>query len=331
MICVLDVTAGPARGRRFWIRAREKLEIGRISTADFSVPSDRHMSRHHLILEGNESSFRIRDVGSANGTFVNNSKVSSIELCNGDLIKAGETVFEVSVIQDHENPHAKDVSFSASSKTDVSDSAINNAPPKEQIAVPDPHILDDESTSRVNDQHVVSPVESLSETAWWSELEFAPTDYPGLYLQRKGAEEDHSISVILKRLEPIFALTAIVYTEHLRRFDKELLDGLNSEGVVTQQSPSVCSVMNSCSRDFYMLAESLIGQDALMLLGTRSGLDPNIISDICVQCPRPTTMDSELSSQDSELRRKLRSDVDLVLYEFEQSARLKLMMRDIVR
>jgi|GEM_PF-3137838 len=104
MICVLDVTDGPARGRRFWIRANEKLEIGRISTADFSVPTDKHMSRHHLILEGREDGFRIRDAGSVNHTFVNGSKVSSIELCNGDIVKAGETQFEVSIIQGADSP-----------------------------------------------------------------------------------------------------------------------------------------------------------------------------------------------------------------------------------
>lgn len=58
------------------------------------------MSRNHLIVEGTDSAFRIRDVGSANGTFVNGSKVSLIELCNGDRIKAGTTVFEVEITEE---------------------------------------------------------------------------------------------------------------------------------------------------------------------------------------------------------------------------------------
>ena len=120
MICVLDVTAGPARGKRFWLRSNQQIEIGRLSSADFAIPGDSHMSRRHLILEGTNSAFRVRDVGSVNGTFVNNAKVNAMELCSGDRIRAGETTFEVSVLEDQENPHAKDgVSFSSTGSVAV--------------------------------------------------------------------------------------------------------------------------------------------------------------------------------------------------------------------
>lgn len=116
MICVLDVTAGPARGKRFWLRSNQQVEIGRLSSADFAIPADPHMSRRHLILEGTQSAFRVRDVGSVNGTFVNDAKISAVELCSGDCIRAGETTFEVSVLDDQDNPHAKDgLSFSSMS------------------------------------------------------------------------------------------------------------------------------------------------------------------------------------------------------------------------
>ena len=75
MICVLDVTAGPARGKRFWLRSNQQIEIGRLSSADFAIPGDSHMSRRHLILEGTNSAFRVRDVGSVNYTFVNLSLI----------------------------------------------------------------------------------------------------------------------------------------------------------------------------------------------------------------------------------------------------------------
>ncbi|MEO8269317.1 MAG: FHA domain-containing protein [Aureliella sp.] len=120
MICVLDVTAGPARGKRFWLRSNQQIEIGRISSADFAIPADAHMSRRHLILEGTQSAFRVRDVGSVNGTFVNNAKVSTVELCSGDFIRAGETTFEVSILEDQENPHGKDgLSFSSTGSVAV--------------------------------------------------------------------------------------------------------------------------------------------------------------------------------------------------------------------
>lgn len=113
MICVFEVTGGPSRGCRFWVQRNEKLEIGRRSNADFSVTADTHMSRNHCLIEGVESIFRVRDVGSINGTFVNNAKVSSIELCDGDRIRIGNTVLEVRMLED-ENPHSPDgIHFSA--------------------------------------------------------------------------------------------------------------------------------------------------------------------------------------------------------------------------
>jgi pSer/pThr/pTyr-binding forkhead associated (FHA) protein len=95
MICVLRVVEGPATGMKCWLRKDQRLTIGRQSSTDFSIPADLHMSRNHLMVEGLASSFRVRDVGSSNGTYVNNFPISAIELCNGDRIKAGSTVFEV--------------------------------------------------------------------------------------------------------------------------------------------------------------------------------------------------------------------------------------------
>ena len=97
MICILKVIDGPAQGAQLWISRNQCLVIGRRSTADFSVPTDPHMSRNHLFVEGNESSFRVRDAGSSNGTFVNNAPVAVAQLCSGDLIRAGKSVFQVTL------------------------------------------------------------------------------------------------------------------------------------------------------------------------------------------------------------------------------------------
>ncbi len=97
MICVLKVVQGPAAGRKCWLRRDQRVTIGRLTTADFSIAADAHMSRNHLIVEGLSNSFRLRDVGSSNGTFVNDLPISVIELCTGDRIKAGTSVFEVAL------------------------------------------------------------------------------------------------------------------------------------------------------------------------------------------------------------------------------------------
>jgi hypothetical protein len=108
MICVLDVLKGPASGRRFWVRQNQCMEIGRHSQADISIPDDTHLSRRHLLLDSTGNAFRVRDVGSSNGTFLNEKKVSVTELHSGDVIRAGLSVFKVSLLDGNANPHAED-------------------------------------------------------------------------------------------------------------------------------------------------------------------------------------------------------------------------------
>jgi len=115
MICVLEIIDGPARGKRIWLKEDQSLEVGRVSTADFSIPSDSRMSRRHMLFEAIMNGFRVRDVGSANGTFVNNRKISVMELQNGDIVRAGMTVLSVSIRNNGENPHDRDgLSFTQS-------------------------------------------------------------------------------------------------------------------------------------------------------------------------------------------------------------------------
>lgn len=123
MICVLEVIEGPARGKRIWLKENQSLEMGRVSTADFAVPSDAHMSRRHLLFEAIANGFRVRDVGSANGTFVNNAKISVVELQTGDVVRAGMTVLSVSLREKGENPHDRDGLSFAQSVTIQSQSA----------------------------------------------------------------------------------------------------------------------------------------------------------------------------------------------------------------
>ncbi len=122
MICLLRFIDGPATGRQCWLRDDERLSIGRISTSDFPVPADMHMSRYHLMLEGVGGRFRLRDVGSSNGTYVNSQRISLAELCDGDQIQAGESKLLVSV---HADRPGQDIAYfpaveTVSSRTDDS-------------------------------------------------------------------------------------------------------------------------------------------------------------------------------------------------------------------
>lgn len=95
---LLCVTAGPQEGAEFPLVA-ESLSIGRATanaTWDISL-QDRAVSRPHARLERDPETggWRIRDLGSANGTLVNGTPIPEDEphtLKDGDVLTIGQTL-----------------------------------------------------------------------------------------------------------------------------------------------------------------------------------------------------------------------------------------------
>jgi pSer/pThr/pTyr-binding forkhead associated (FHA) protein len=66
-------------------------QIGRAATADVQV-CDPCISRHHCELDQTaEALLVVRDLGSKNGTFVNDARVSEAHLLPGDEFRLGQT------------------------------------------------------------------------------------------------------------------------------------------------------------------------------------------------------------------------------------------------
>ena len=64
------------------------VSIGRQADNAIVLP-DELTSRHHCVIEPWEGGFRIRDLGSANGTKLNDQKISTDVLDNGDVVQIG--------------------------------------------------------------------------------------------------------------------------------------------------------------------------------------------------------------------------------------------------
>ncbi len=90
----------PAEKKLDVFTVSENVVIGRDSSAGLVLP-DSNVSRKHARLEVSSEGFFIEDLGSANGTFVNQQKIQRAALKNGDLLSFGpfqlrletETVF----------------------------------------------------------------------------------------------------------------------------------------------------------------------------------------------------------------------------------------------
>jgi two-component system cell cycle response regulator len=89
----LVVIYGPELGRRFELNEGE-IVIGRDVGSDIRVDLD-NVSRRHARLSRRSGKAFVNDLGSTNGTFVNDSEVlQETELRTGDLVKIGGTIFK---------------------------------------------------------------------------------------------------------------------------------------------------------------------------------------------------------------------------------------------
>jgi pSer/pThr/pTyr-binding forkhead associated (FHA) protein len=89
---VIVVLSGKAAGNEFDVD-EPKVSLGRGPGVDLAF-EDSAMSREHAIFEFSDGSFRIRDLGSTNGTLVNDEKVQARNLDHGDRLRIGEHVFQ---------------------------------------------------------------------------------------------------------------------------------------------------------------------------------------------------------------------------------------------
>jgi len=87
---VLHVIGGHDRGKRFDLNLPE-TRVGRGADQDI-VLSDIAVSRRHITLHAEGTRYRIKDLGSGNGTLVNGQRVETKVLVDGDHIEIGQTV-----------------------------------------------------------------------------------------------------------------------------------------------------------------------------------------------------------------------------------------------
>jgi Tfp pilus assembly protein PilF len=87
---VLHVIGGNDRGKLFELTLAE-VRIGRGTDQDI-VLADIAVSRRHVTIQLENGRYRLRDLGSGNGTLLNGERVDSVLLSDGDQIEIGNTL-----------------------------------------------------------------------------------------------------------------------------------------------------------------------------------------------------------------------------------------------
>jgi two-component system cell cycle response regulator len=95
-----------ALGTRFRLRPRCSVVLGRAASADIGMPEVSSLSREHARLTYRSESVMIEDLGSTNGTFVNEQRIEEATvLRSGDRFQAGAVHFKFLQERDVENAY----------------------------------------------------------------------------------------------------------------------------------------------------------------------------------------------------------------------------------
>lgn len=105
----LNQPACPMANPLSWVHPHETLIIGRSrDVAQLNVANDRSMSRRHFEVSFDGCRCLLHDLDSSNGTFVNEELITTCEVQNGDEIRAGESIFMISILESSPNDFEHD-------------------------------------------------------------------------------------------------------------------------------------------------------------------------------------------------------------------------------
>ncbi len=135
---LLHVIQGPDRGQKFELPTNEPQLIGRSSEA---LPiTDSTVSRRHAELTPDEGKWYLRDLDSANGTFVNGKRITElVVLSPGDQIRCGSTLLSFAAPPDRSRSDSSMVRLLPPDAFDVTVEHVTDASAESMVlASPDP-------------------------------------------------------------------------------------------------------------------------------------------------------------------------------------------------
>ncbi|HEX3696018.1 MAG TPA: GGDEF domain-containing protein [Polyangia bacterium] len=103
----LVVIYGSELGKKYNLNAAS-LVIGRSSKCDIQIDQE-SISRNHSKILNTGKSILVRDLGSTNGTYVNDEPIDEYVLRDGDLIKIGRTIFKFLTGGNIENAYHEEI------------------------------------------------------------------------------------------------------------------------------------------------------------------------------------------------------------------------------
>src|SRR5215472_2798505 len=102
-----------------------RISVGRASSTELCFPEDAGLSRQHFVIESQGDDWTVQDLGSKNGTFVNNIPLKArLILKPGDRITAGHLVIVYSPSDG--DPHAGVVVFEGEGSSPTTSTVVTS-------------------------------------------------------------------------------------------------------------------------------------------------------------------------------------------------------------
>ena len=99
------IVKGPNGVEKAYPMRAVTVTIGRSDQCDISV-KDGSMSGRHAEISKINGEIRVKDMGSANGIWLNGERVDDVELFDGDVLRLGQTSIRVDVVGGRKRPAA---------------------------------------------------------------------------------------------------------------------------------------------------------------------------------------------------------------------------------
>ncbi|MFN6129895.1 MAG: FHA domain-containing protein [Planctomycetota bacterium] len=334
MICVLNVVRGPAKQGRYVLHQNDTVEIGRSAHADISLPADPQLSRRHVLISFKETGFSICDLGSSNGTFVNDERVNRATLSNGDMIRIGKTQLRVTLMENDANPHAEDgVQFSSSESAGADQDARYRT--ERSISFPDelrslertriaPREGSDEPMPTVTAQ-------SLESDRWNPMIQDVIQRYfvaePGQQLYRIQQSPESAwgdlVGVLLELSSKGHLLSVFNVAQVSEDATPRLEKRLGRKQLVPLTQTLVAGQMATSESELRLLSASS-RCDGLICIGSQERIDPEELKPFANSLSYPSMFGEYIQEADAPIRDFLRKRRAWVLFEWSSSGPLGL-------